>query len=72
MPDRPVVHCWIALIKGDGPNAYARPRIVKLSTALVAKESGRYIVIGPDPEDEEKLATWEREQSQINKPRWQQ
>ena len=56
--ERPVVHCLIARkLKGGG---IGRSRIVLLSTALLAVRAGRFIAVGPDPEDLEKVAAWDR------------
>lgn len=69
MPDRPILHAIIArkLANGD----MGRSRVVTLGVAYLAMKSGQYWVLGPDPEDEDRLAAWEREQALINKPRWQ-
>lgn len=67
MADRPVVRCLIArkLANGD----FGRSRIVPLSVGLLAFKAGSFYVVGPDPEDMEKLAKWEREQQPFNPPR---
>lgn len=65
--DRPVLKCLIARPLKTG--GIGRSRLVKLSTAFLALKAGFYVV-GPDPQDVEALATWERENSQgFNTPR---
>ena len=68
MTTKPDLHCIIARpLKGGG---IGRSRRVKLSTAYLAMKAGWH-VIGPDPDDEAALATWEREQQPgpFNQPR---
>lgn len=68
---RPVVRCFIAKAIPGSYGDVERSRIVQLSTALAAMEAG-WIVVGPDPQDMEKLAAWEREHAQpFNGPRIQ-
>ena len=65
---RPVIRAIIARDLGWG--YVTRTWVVPLSLAYLAVRSGRYICVGPDPEDTETLATWEREHAAINRPRW--
>lgn len=68
MSDRPVIRCFIAKPKG----AYGdieRSKMTDLAEGLTAMEAGWYVV-GPDPEDVEALAIWEREHADpFNTPR---
>ena len=59
MTERPPIRCLIARPLANG--GIGRSRIVRLSTALLALHAG-YHVVGPDPQDLEDLAKWEREQ----------
>ncbi len=54
---RPAVRCLIARPLKHG--GIGRSRLVQLSTALLALRAG-FHVVGPDPQDLEALATWER------------
>lgn len=65
---RPVVHALIAKDLGDG--RVGRTRRVSLATAYLAMKAG-WLVLGPDPEDLETLALWERINCQppFNPPR---
>lgn len=66
MTPRPQVRCLIARpLKRGG---YGRSRLVSLSTAYLALKAG-FVVLGPDPEDLEALAKWEREQQPPGQPR---
>lgn len=67
MEPRPSIRCLIARPLNNG--GYGRSRLVSLSTAYLALRAG-YAVVGPDPDDLEALAKWEREQTQpFNQPR---
>ena len=66
MTDRPEIRCLIARPLANGH--IGRSRIVTLSTAFLALRAGFYVV-GPDPDDMDKLAKWEREQTPFNGPR---
>lgn len=64
---KPVVHCLIARDLGKG--RIGRSRRVSLATAYFAMKAG-WVVVGPDPEDVEVLAVWERIHRQpFNPPR---
>lgn len=60
MSDRPVVHCLIAKAL-PAPAYFGRTKRVTLATAWVAIRSGAYVAVGPDPQDLQDLARWERE-----------
>ena len=65
--DRPVVKCLIARPLKNG--GIGKSRLVKLSTAYLALKAG-WPVVGPDPQDMNDLAKWEREnQAPFNQPR---
>lgn len=65
---KPVVRALIARKLANG--RFGKSRIVSLATAYIAMQSGAFAVIGPDPEDMERLAAWERIQAQpFNQPR---
>lgn len=64
---RPVLRCLIARPLSNG--GIGKSRIVRLSTAFLAMKSG-FLVVGPDPDDLDALATWEREHpGPFNQPR---
>lgn len=63
MRPRPIVYCFVAYVYADGCVWGAIHR-VRLETAAWMKEAG-YAVVGPDPEDMQDLAQWEREQGSI-------
>lgn len=55
--EKPVLHCLVALELREG--VFTDPARVSLELALEFKRKG-YMVVGPDPDDEQDLATWER------------
>lgn len=65
MADRPIIRCLVARTLRDGN--LSRTKIVSLAEAFVYRECGFYVV-GPDPEDMEALATWERAQQERDPP----
>lgn len=67
MTTKPVIRCliWRPLRNGG----VGKSRLVPLSTAYLAMRAG-WPVVGPDPQDVEALATWEREQAPgFNQPK---
>lgn len=68
--ERPVVRCLIARLLPYGRTG--KPRLVDLGTAYLAQQSGIYAVIGPDPEDWQRLDAWRKEhepETPFNQPR---
>jgi hypothetical protein len=65
--ERPKVRCLIARPLKNG--GIGKSRLVSLSTAFLALKA-EFLVVGPDPQDCEDLARWEREQVFANTPRW--
>jgi hypothetical protein len=56
---KPTLHCFVAKDIGNG--RFTRPLRVSLDTAHDYLQQGQgWMVIGPDPEDEHKLAEWYR------------
>ena len=55
--DKPILHCLVSLPITD--TLFTAPALVSLELALEFKEKG-YMVVGPDPQDEQDLANWER------------
>lgn len=68
MADRtkPSVRCLIARPLKNG--GVGKSRLVSLSTAYLALRAG-WPVVGPDPQDMQDLAKWERENQPFNAPR---
>lgn len=64
--ERPVVKCLIARPLKNG--GIGKSRLVSLSTAYLALRAG-FHVVGPDPQDVEDLATWDRINAPFNQPR---
>lgn len=63
--DKPKLHCLIATVYGQG-HVWGEIRRVRLETvAYIKEEKLPYAVIGPDPDDEIQLATWEREREPL-------
>lgn len=56
---RPKIRCLIARPLHSG--GFGKSRIVSLAAAYLAQRAG-YVVVGPDPEDLQLLAAWERQQ----------
>ncbi len=54
-----MLHCLVALEVREG--LFTAPALVSLELAAEMKELG-YAVVGPDPDDEQALATYERRQ----------
>lgn len=59
---KPTVRCLIARKLPNG--SVGRSQIVNLGTAYLAMKCGSYVVLGPDPDDMDALARWERAQAQ--------
>ena len=66
MVDRPDVRCLIARPLKNG--GIGKSRLVSLGTAYLALRAGFYVV-GPDPDDLDALAKWDREREPFNQPR---
>lgn len=65
--DRPELRCFVAFpIAGD---VFSDPALVSLETAADLRAKG-YLVVGPDPQDEIDLATWERAQRVKHGAKW--
>jgi len=64
--DRPIIKCLIARKLDTDGYRCGRSRIVSLQTAWVAVQSGAFVAVGPDPQDMEALAAWERDQAPFN------
>lgn len=60
--------CFIAKPVYGGRGDVERSRMVPLSTAYLAKQAG-WIIVGPDPQDEDALAAWERTRQPFNQAR---
>lgn len=57
--DRPALHCFVAYpITSE---LFTEPALVSLDVAYEMREKG-YVVVGPDPQDEIDLASFERSQ----------
>lgn len=65
--DRPTVRCLIARKLPNG--SVGRSQIVTLGTAYLAKKCGAFVILGPDPDDMDALARWERRHQPFNQPR---
>lgn len=64
---RPTLRVFVAFpIYAD---VYSEPALVGLELALELKQKG-YQVVGPDPQDEEELAAYERLMRTPNRRRW--
>ena len=55
--DRPVLRCFVSFPITD--ELFSATALVSLDTAVLLKEAG-YMVVGPDPQDEQELASWDR------------
>ena len=64
--EKPAVRCLIARKLDPAARTVGRSRLVSLQTAYIALRSGGWVAIGPDPEDMETLAAWERDQAPFN------
>jgi hypothetical protein len=65
--DRPAIRCFVAYPLGG--DVFTDPAVVSLELALELREKG-YAVLGPDPDDEIDLATYERLMRHPTKRRW--
>jgi hypothetical protein len=63
---RPCVRCLIARPLSNG--GIGKSRMVRLSTAYLAMQAG-FWVVGPDPQDLDDLAAWERRQAAPHLPK---
>lgn len=64
---KPILHCFVAIVDLRG-NVWGKVEVRRLETVAYMKERGMaYAVVGPDPDDEIELATWEREQVPVRK-----
>lgn len=66
---RPLVRCLVVHLHPNG-QPKTRPQVMSLGAAYLAMCEGA-AVVGPDPDDEIALATWERDRaaSGFNRPR---
>lgn len=64
---KPIVRCMAAITYGEG-HVWGEIHHVSLEVANELRQTG-YSIIGPDPEDLQALAQWERQQ--IAKWPWQ-
>lgn len=67
---KPVLYCFVAK-PYDGAGRVDGIVIVPL-VDVPEKIAAGWLMVGPDPHDEAELATWERLQLPINRPRWWQ
>lgn len=65
--DKPKVRALIARKLSNG--SFGKSRIVSLQTAYIAMQSGAFAVVGPDPDDVEALAKYERDAAPFNRQR---
>lgn len=66
--ERPVLRCFVSFPIQPDPDWWTDPALVSLELALELKRRG-YLVIGPDPEDEQMLAAYERIQRAVERQR---
>ncbi len=66
--DKPTLRCLVAFpLTAD---VFSSPAVVSVETSLELHPKG-YMVVGPDPEDEEAYATWQRAQRWLSvKKKW--
>lgn len=60
MSEKPIVKCLAAVVYGEG-HIFGDVFHVSLDTAERLRQNG-YAIVGPDPEDMQALATWEKAQ----------
>ena len=66
MSARPIVHCLIAIVRPNG--RLSKCELVDLGTAYLKVKDEGYMCVGPDPDDLDALAAYER--TLTPRPKW--